>query len=63
MPPRDWRRTGDYELLRNLHAPDLAWECLRRNPDYRDDYQRTLISHQGAELSDRMIHWGLRCRG
>jgi hypothetical protein len=62
MPPRDWRRDEDYQALRHFADPDLAWECLRRNADYRADYRRALSRDPAAESADRFQHWGLRFR-
>ena len=31
---------GDYEYIRFLTRSRLAWEYLRRNPDYRAEYRR-----------------------
>ena len=41
MPRRpDWRSPSDYEYLRQLDRAELAWEFLRRNPDYKKDFGR-----------------------
>jgi hypothetical protein len=34
MSPADWRSPAGYEELRSLDAPGIAWEFLRRNPDF-----------------------------
>jgi hypothetical protein len=60
----DWRSSAIYEYLYELDASELAWEFLRRNPDYQRDYRanpRTeLVADDGAERSART--WGLRFR-
>lgn len=39
---KDWRNKKDYDYMDN-HTPDLwAWEFLRRNPDYINDWERAL---------------------
>ena len=61
-----WRISTAYDYVNELDAPDLAWEFLRRNPEYQQDYIR--LKQEGldddkvvAALSDK---WGLsfRCR-
>jgi hypothetical protein len=65
MPPgSDWRSSAIYEYLYDLDASELAWEFLRRNPDYQRDYctspRPELVADDGAEWSART--WGLRFR-
>jgi hypothetical protein len=33
----DWRSPETYARLQTAEAADFAWECLRRNSDYRED--------------------------
>ena len=33
----NWRDQAAYDYLDDLAAPELGWECLRRNPEYQDD--------------------------
>ena len=33
-----WRSSETYDYLDSLDAPDLAWEWLRRNPEYQEDW-------------------------
>lgn len=54
----DWRDASAYSTLQTLSASDLAWECLRRNPDYRAAYARL----QSGETIDAAA-WGVRFRG
>lgn len=63
----DWRRcTADD--LRGLQRADFAWEFLRRNPDYRDDYDKTMQRIAAAEVDSEAARaalarrWGLRFR-
>jgi len=53
-----WRSAEDYAYLDQLSAADLAWEYLRRNPDYQDDYRAA----GSADTSDPgwSARWGLR---
>ncbi|MER9291522.1 DUF6499 domain-containing protein [Mesorhizobium sp. M0510] len=43
-----WRSSSTYDYLDDLVAADLAWEWLRRNPDYQRDYAE-------AEHPDRTV--------
>jgi len=38
----DWRTQGASDALKDLDRSDLAWEFLRRNPDYQEDYRKAL---------------------
>ena len=51
---RDWRDDRAYDHFDGLDLSGLAWECLRRNEDYRIDYLR--MRRGGGALAD----WGLR---
>lgn len=64
----DWRSQDAGDALKELDRAGLAWEFLRRNPEYREDYRRTLeriaagaITEEAAmtEISRR---WGLSFR-
>lgn len=53
-----WRSAEDYAYLDDLTAADLAWEYLRRNPGYQEDYRAaTSSADMDPEWSAR---WGLR---
>jgi Family of unknown function (DUF6499) len=39
MSEFDWRSPETYAKLQTAEAADLAWECLRRNSDCREDYR------------------------
>jgi hypothetical protein len=59
-----WRISTAYDYVNELDAPDLAWEFLRRNPEYRQDYarlkQRGLDEDQAAAALS--AKWGLSFR-
>ncbi len=60
----DWRSPNAYDYLRDLSSPNLAWEFLRRNPEYRADYanpQFRAALEAGSTGPER--RWGLRFRG
>ena len=50
MSYADWRSDERYAALCELAPAELAWEFLRRNPEYQDAY-----AHLGA--SDDVRHW------
>ncbi|WP_171026274.1 transcriptional regulator domain-containing protein [Mesorhizobium comanense] len=63
--PPDWRLQTTERALNRLERQGLAWEFLRRNPDYRSDYDRlrgTPAIRSSASLPHRSAaqKWGLR---
>jgi hypothetical protein len=63
MPPvREWRSEAAYTYLNDLKPAELAWEFLRRNPNYRRDYRTAVGGTAGQpEVSVTVIlRWGLR---
>ncbi|WP_119037542.1 MULTISPECIES: transcriptional regulator domain-containing protein [unclassified Mesorhizobium] len=64
--PPDWRLQTTERALNRLERQGFAWEFLRRNPDYRSDYDRlrsTPASRSSASLPHRSAaapQWGLR---
>jgi hypothetical protein len=59
MSEFDWRSPTAYEKLQNAEAADFAWEYLRRNSDYREDYrnQKYIGSIAAADQYFRQ-RWG-----
>lgn len=66
LSDEDWRSEERYAGLRELSAPALAWEFLRRNDDYQADFE-----HIKAEVASggtgragdaRLAFWGLSFR-
>lgn len=57
----DWRSAAAYTYLDNLSPSELAWEFLRRNPEYRRDHQVTAgHADEAGELPELLIRrWGL----
>lgn len=58
----DWRSPAAYRHTKHIPAAGFAWEYLRRNDDYRRDYQAIAAIHRRGSpaleaFSDR---WGLR---
>lgn len=60
--PSQWRSSTSYDYFDDLSVSDLAWECLRRNADYRQDYARALSEMDDPEqaTSSFRLRWGLR---
>lgn len=68
MPSDDWRFPTAYDYLSDLTPPALAWEFLRRCPEYRAEYERMqgedalgIVSE--AASADLARRWGLRFCG
>jgi Family of unknown function (DUF6499) len=60
----DWRSAAAYAYLNDLSPTELAWEFLRRNPDYQRDY-RTIVREapRDGEFPEPLIQqWGLAFR-
>ncbi|MBZ9738352.1 transcriptional regulator domain-containing protein [Mesorhizobium sp. CO1-1-4] len=59
-----WRSETAYDYVDDLTPGDLAWEFLRRNPDYQKAYQDLVstgrLSFEAAEKLANL--WGLRFR-
>jgi hypothetical protein len=62
----DWRSEERYAGLRELSAPALAWEFLRRNDDYQADFKRMQneVASGGTGRADdaHLAFWGLSFR-
>lgn len=60
----DWRSPRAAESLSNLDRAGLAWEFLRRNPNYRSDYRRVDPIAEVGRRSPAGIgkKWGLSFR-
>ena len=58
----DWRTPAAYRDAKNLPAAGFAWEYLRRNDEYRHDFQNIAVAarSEGSELEAFVKRWGLR---
>ncbi len=45
----DWRTEADYAFIRSLTRALRAWQFLRRNPAYREDWRRFWSTWQVLE--------------
>ncbi|WP_409411138.1 transcriptional regulator domain-containing protein [Bradyrhizobium sp. CIR3A] len=60
MPDTDWRSEEAYSGLKKAEAADLAWEWLRRDPSYQDDYRRLSRGERSNAAADQFRRkWGL----
>lgn len=62
---RGWRSSAEYEYIDQLNPGELAWEFLRRNPDYKRRYRELVSARLLADkTANEFAHaWGLRFRG
>ena len=61
----DWRNDADYEYCDDLTPEQVAFEFLRRNPDYDADFRKESDEPPKASTSDpapAAARWGLRFR-
>ncbi|WP_456749404.1 transcriptional regulator domain-containing protein [Bradyrhizobium sp. USDA 4341] len=59
----EWRSEESYGGLKKADAADLAWEWLRRNPDYQKDYMELLSRERtSATTAQFRRKWGLAFR-
>ena len=64
MSEFDWRSSKVYAQMETAEIDDFAWEYLRRNSDYQEDY-RTLQRARSLLTEGRKfrLRWGLSFRG
>jgi len=62
MQSIDWRTPAAYKRIKDLPPAGFAWEFLRRNDEYRHDFQIiTLTGRLGERQLERFAQrWGLR---
>jgi len=53
-----WKAAAAYLYALRLNGSALAWEYLRRNPEYRVSWEQA----DHADLKQGALHWGLRFR-
>ncbi|WP_430641766.1 transcriptional regulator domain-containing protein [Bradyrhizobium cajani] len=60
MPNTDWRSEEAYSGLKSAEAADLAWEWLRRDRDYQEDYRRLSRRERSSAAAGQFRRkWGL----
>jgi hypothetical protein len=64
---KDWRSSPSYRYTDRLPGSGAAWEFLRRNPNYHDDWasvQPATLSHGSCPpVPEKARHWGLHFPG
>ncbi|HUN95958.1 MAG TPA: DUF6499 domain-containing protein [Bradyrhizobium sp.] len=59
----DWRSEEAYANFKKAEAIDIAWEWLRRDRDYQDDYKNLLDQEPSNPVTATFRHqWGLSFR-
>lgn len=60
----DWRSPQYVEALKDLDRVGFAWEFLRRNPAYREDYDRIDDDPEESASNPETVggNWGLSFR-
>ena len=58
----DWRSPAAYRHAKHIPAAGFAWEYLRRNDEYRHDFQTIALTGgpDSAEVEAFRHRWGLR---
>lgn len=62
MRVSDWRSAENYDYLSDLSASEFAWEFLRRNPDYINDFSEIDRQMGASEIKVASRYWGLSFR-
>lgn len=58
MPDLNWMSPTAYDLTQNAEMTGIAWECLRRDPEFEQDCRDTPIRSSAASQEFRS-KWGL----
>ncbi|MGV1989990.1 transcriptional regulator domain-containing protein [Agrobacterium sp. 22-221-1] len=58
----DWRSPAAYRFAKSIPAAGFAWEYLRRDDEYRREFQTITASHEPEpeRLEAFVQRWGLR---
>ena len=58
----DWRSPAAYRFAKSIPAAGFAWEYLRRDDEYRSEFQAITASHEPAPVRMEAFvqRWGLR---
>ncbi|WP_315773864.1 MULTISPECIES: transcriptional regulator domain-containing protein [unclassified Bradyrhizobium] len=58
MSEFDWRAPKAYANMHRADRPGMAWECVRRSPNYRAQYSATVRADRDDAATFRR-RWGL----
>lgn len=60
----DWRSEAAYANFKKGESMDIAWEWLRRDAEYRQDYGKLTVGERSSGPADTYRQkWGLSFRG
>ncbi|WP_420831282.1 transcriptional regulator domain-containing protein [Bradyrhizobium acaciae] len=62
MSGADWRSESAYQDLRKAEAADIAWEWLRRDREYQEDYNALSRKGRSGAADQFRLKWGLTFR-
>ncbi|WP_456815603.1 transcriptional regulator domain-containing protein [Bradyrhizobium sp. USDA 4508] len=62
MSGADWRSESAYQDLRKAEAADIAWEWLRRDREYQEDYKALSRKGRSGAADQFRLKWGLTFR-
>ena len=59
-----WRSAAAYEYFDDSSVPDLAWECLRRNTSYQQEFAELTAEGRSPDEMDAVlrVRWGISFR-
>jgi len=60
MTATDWRPSAAYLYILHLDPTALAWEYLRRNADYRREWEESGKKHPAREARNWGFPWPRR---
>jgi hypothetical protein len=65
MPESEWRSPASYVHARRIPVAGIAWEYLRRDDGYRQDFRRVRALRRSDDnvLAAFALRWGLRFPG
>jgi hypothetical protein len=58
-----WGNPQAYDFIKDAAADSVAWEFLRRNEQYQNDYDDMQVAAANAMPSNALDRWGLSFRG
>jgi hypothetical protein len=56
----DWGSASASAYFDGLNPAEIAWEFLRRNPEYQRDYHGAISAASGEPPASFLASWGLR---
>jgi len=56
----DWGSASAFGYFDALNPAEIAWEFLRRNPEYQRDYHAAISAASAEPPASFLASWGLR---